>query len=322
MIIASKNSTPKEAANTNLLAEVERQQKVDAAAVTNAPPISSEVTTPVERAKPLVETRDPSTVSAQPVDPASRPTAPTRAQNSQPSRKDADEIDAELARLGGRPVVPAADAATTTDASPRKHTKTKHQDPKWLHRSQRLAGTIAATTPSTGRGIPLGAHLKAKLLSNLDSRTIGNAPVEAMLATPYILNGEVLLPARTMLYGRGMPTTDRFVIEFTRIRMPDNTEVPFTGIALDETDQKAGLVAARRIEPSRTTGPGLGSKVARGTANTVLGTVSGGLGKDLVRSAGSEVVNHEDSNDAGAGSNTAILLDAPLVFTIFVSAAF
>jgi hypothetical protein len=124
-----------------------------------------------------------------------------------------------------------------------------------------------------------------------------------------------------MLYGRGMPAGERFVIEFTRIRLPDNTEVAFTGLALDETDRKAGLVASRRVEPARQSGPGVGSRVAKGTANTVLGTVTGGIGKDLVRNAGAEVVNQQETPDGGGGS-TAILLDAPLVFTVFVSAAF
>ena len=327
MILAAKASESEaEPRKANLLAEVERQQKAEASAISEqlvGPP--PEVTTPLERGKPIVEPlpmADAPIPSAQPIDPASRPMEPPRpAPSARPSRKDADEIDAELARLGGRPTIPPPEQPGRGDRGARRTSSTKQTDPPWLRRSQRLPGTATATATATGRGIPLGAHLKARLLSNLDSRTIGNAPVEAMLATPYVMNGDVLLPARTMLYGRGMPTGDRFVIEFTRIRLPDNTEVAFTGLALDETDQKAGLVAARRIEPSRTSGPGLGSKVARGTANTVLGTVSGGLGRDLVRGAGSEVVNHEEASNAGSGSS-AILLDAPLVFTIFVSAAF
>ena len=329
-IAATASHGSQEPKKANLLAEVERQQKAEAAA---APPASPppEITTPIERAKPLVEPpaapaptlpmAEAPSHSPQPIDPASRPAEPPRTPSAKPSRKDADAIDAELARLGGRPVVPPPEQTGRGEHGGRRSGSSKPADPPWLRRSQRLPGTAVAASSGPGRGVPLGAHLKAKLLSNLDSRTIGNAPVEAMLATPYIIEDKILLPARTMLYGRGMASGDRFVIEFTRIRLPDNTEVAFTGLALDATDQKAGLVATRRIEPSRSEGPGVGSRVAKGAANTALGTVTGGLGKDLVRNAGSEVVNQEATSQV-AGGGSAILLDAPVLFTIFVSAAF
>jgi hypothetical protein len=181
-------------------------------------------------------------------------------------------------------------------------------------------GTKAASVKK-GRGIPLGAHLHAKLLSNLDSRTIANAPVEAMLATPFVMDDVVLLPARTLLYGQASTSAGRFTIRFTRLRMPDNAEVEFSGLALDRGDGKAGLMPGRRIEPGHDSGPGLGERVARGTANRALQDLGGGLAQDVARGAGSEVVNYPGQPESG-GSSGAILLDAPVLFDVFVSSAF
>jgi hypothetical protein len=172
-----------------------------------------------------------------------------------------------------------------------------------------------------GRGVPLGTHLRAKLLSNLDSRTIANAPVEAMLATPLVMEDAIVLPARTLIYGQASTSAGRFTIRFTRLRLPDNTEVEFSGLALDRGDGKAGLVPERRIEPGRDSGPGVGARVARGTANRALREVTGGLGQDIARGAGSEVVNDSGQPELGGGSS-AILLDAPVLFDVFVALAF
>lgn len=181
-------------------------------------------------------------------------------------------------------------------------------------------GTKVASVQK-GRGIPLGAHLHAKLLSNLDSRTIANAPVEAMLATPFVMGDAVLLPARTLLYGQASTSAGRFTIRFTRLRLPDNAEVEFNGLALDRGDGKAGLVPGRRIETGHDSGPGLGERVARGTANRALRELGGGVAQDVGRGAGSEVVNDPGQPESGGGSG-AILLDAPVLFDVFVSAAF
>ena len=198
---------------------------------------------------------------------------PAAASGQRAPRRDASDIDAELARQYGRPTVAPATADEAGAPAPARI------DPPWLRRSKRLDTGTKVAAAATTRGVPLGAHLRAKLLSNLDSRTIGGAPVEAMLVVPYVLNGNVILPARTMVYGRGSATGGRFTIAFTRMRLPDHAEVGFDGIALDDTDRKAGLVAARRLEPTSPEGPGVGAQVAKGTANTLLGTVRGGLAR-------------------------------------------
>jgi hypothetical protein len=171
-------------------------------------------------------------------------------------------------------------------------------------------------------GIAMGTHIRARLLSSLDSRTIGSGVVEAVLTQPLILRGEVVLPARTMLYGRAQENLGRFNIEFTRLRLPDDTEVEFHGTAMDLHDNKPGLAASARVTPPGYEGEGVGVRVARQTGNAVLNTVSGGLVEDVARGAGSTIVNHQAGNLAGGADVPAILLDGGVIFEVFVAATF
>jgi serine/threonine-protein kinase len=273
---------------------------------------------------------------------------PLAAGREPPPPSDAAAIDSELAREFGRPrVLPdgrlemkpagtapakarpppqrtvaaiadnkAADAVDTTPpaAAP--------QDLPWLRRSTRLVPATVMTAPAAPkpRGVPLGAHMKAKLLTNLDSRTIGNGPVEAMLVAPVVVRGEVALPARTLVYGTASEASGRFNVRFTKLRLPDDTEVEFEGLAIARDDGKPGLAAARRLEGEPDRQPGLGSKIAKGTGNILLDTVTGGIGQDVVRSAGQTALNQEKLGESG--SAWAILLDAGTVFDVWVERAF
>jgi len=169
-------------------------------------------------------------------------------------------------------------------------------------------------------GIPVGTHIRARLLSNLDSRTIAAGPVEAVLPLPFMRDGEIVLPARTMLYGRASESGGRFNVAFNQMRLPDDTEIAFEGLAMDRRDKKPGLAASARIESSGGSGEeSLGAKVARGTGNVLLNTVTGGVAEDVARGAGSAVVNHRASDSAAGGSGSAILLDAGVLMDVFVS---
>jgi serine/threonine-protein kinase len=273
-----------------------------------------------------------------------------------PPPSDADAIDEELAREFGRPRVlpdgrlemrPASSGratARTTPASaqpepdqqsaerpePTKQDPTKKEgeseaasrEPPWLMRSTKVATAPGATAPAPAkpRGVPLGAHLRAKLLSNLDSRTIGNGPVEAILVAPYLLRGDVVVPARTLVYGTASEGNGRFNVRFTRLRMPDDTEVEFEGLALARDDGKPGLAAARRIQGEPERQPGIGAKIAKGTGNILLDTISGGVGHDVVRGAGQTALNHEKQAESGSGWT--LLLDAGVAFDVWVERAF
>ncbi len=269
---------------------------------------------------------------------------------------DAAVIDEELAREFGRPRVlpdgrlemrsaspgraaaraappsapPEGDQQAAEKQDPAKQDPTKKEgeseaasrDPPWLMRSTKLA-TAPATTPSNPakpRGVPLGAHLRAKLLSNLDSRTIGNGPVEAILVAPFLLRGDIVVPARTLVYGTASEGSGRFNVRFTRLRLPDDTEVEFEGLALARDDGKPGLAAARRIQGEPERQPGIGAKIAKGTGNILLDTISGGVGHDVVRGAGQTALNHEKQPQSGSG--WALLLDAGVVFDVWVERAF
>jgi hypothetical protein len=261
---------------------------------------------------------------------------------------DEAQIDEALAREFGRPRVlpdgrlemkPAGPRATAPrPAQPRAPTPdpgnpdiekavappTEHPpgDPPWLMRSTRLVSATPAAVAAApkARGVPMGAHLKARLLTNLDSRTIGNGPVEAVLVVPALVKGEVILPSRTMVYGTASESGGRFNVRFTRLRLPDDTEVEFEGLALARDDGKPGLAAARRIQGEPEQQPGLGTKIAKGTGNILLDTITGGIGQDVVRNAGQAAINHEKSAENSSGWAT--LLDAGVVFDVWVERAF
>ena len=182
------------------------------------------------------------------------------------------------------------------------------------------AGPVASTGPQP-RGVPFGAHIPARLLTNLDTRTIANGPVEALLHVPYVVRGQVVLPTRTMVYGTASESGGRFTVRFTRLRLPDDIVLPFEGIALARDDGKPGLAASGRQgqEPKRT--ERLGTKIAKGTGNILLDTVTGGTPQSIARNAGQSVLNHDEPQPVGGGA-WALLLDGGVVFDIFVEKAF
>ena len=178
---------------------------------------------------------------------------------------------------------------------------------------------VAAGAPKPV-GVPLGAHVRAKLLTNLDSRTIGVGPVEAELVAPVVVRGEIVLPVRTLAYGTASEGSDRFNVRFTRLRLPDDSEIQFEGLALARDEGKPGLAAGRRIEGPPERHDALATKIANGTGNILLDTITGGTAQDIARSAGQAALSHE--TPATGGSGAVLLLDAGVVFDIFVEHAF
>lgn len=172
------------------------------------------------------------------------------------------------------------------------------------------------------RGVPYGSHVRARLLSNLDTRTIGSGPVEAVLDVPHVVRGEIVLPVRTMAYGTASETSGRFTIRFTRLRLPDDTELAFEAIALARDDGKPGLAAARRVERPREEREGVAARIAKGTGNLLLDTVAGGIPEALARNAGRTVLNQEPTAEVTPGGQWALLLDSGVVFDLWVERAF
>jgi hypothetical protein len=284
-------------------------------------------------------TRDAFPAGSQSTSGAPAPTSEPQGAEERPSPSDARAIDEALAREFGRPTVlpdgrlvmrpaptgqrspPAREASSVTASDSGASASDEARDPPWLHRSTRLASTVAkAPSEAKPLGVPIGTHMKAKLLTNLDSRTIGSGPVEAILTAPVAVRGEIVLPARTLAFGTASESSGRFSVRFTHLRLPDDTEVEFEGLALARDDGKPGLAAARRIQREQERQPGLGSKIAKGTGNILLDTIAGGVRQDVARGAGQAVLNHEQP--AAGGSEWALLLDGGVVFDIWVERAF
>jgi hypothetical protein len=169
-----------------------------------------------------------------------------------------------------------------------------------------------------------GDHLRVQLRSSLDSRLCGSGAVEAVLVRPYLVEGVLVLPPRTLAFGQCSTRGDRFLLTFARVRLPDGQEAQIEAVALDATDGKPGVLASRRIQGDRPESSGsLGGEIARGAASTALsaGTASAGLPGQLVNSAGQTAIN-DRRVPASTTSEDALLLDSRPIVDLFVAQAF
>lgn len=181
--------------------------------------------------------------------------------------------------------------------------------------------TQPAAAPAGPRrfGVGIGSELAGLLLKPLDSR-IGVLPVVCKLKRAWAPRGEVLLPTGTMFFGQASSSSGRFTVAFNRLKLPDGVEAPLQALAYDVTDKKPGLSPSRRIQTQAAGGPNVGEAVARGAANVALGQVQGGPLADVARGAGQTVVNQQ--GNSGTAAQEALLLDAPVDVTIFITEAF
>lgn len=196
------------------------------------------------------------------------------------------------------------------------------EGPSWLVRAHRIDPPSQKTSTKARKlGVPYGTHLRARLRTNLDSRTVSFGAAEAVLVRPVLANGQVVLPAQTRLFGQARSSGDRFTITFDRLRLPGDLELPFRGHAEDPSDEnKPGLPPSRRIAGEKQRQPGVAAQVAKGTAQTVLSQVTGDLGRDVAREAGEQVLDGAPTEQHSSGD--ALLLDAGAEFGIFVEEAF
>ena len=194
--------------------------------------------------------------------------------------------------------------------------------PSWVKGVQVVDGKpLAAADKKLGGRY--GDHLRLQLRSNLDSRLCNSGTVEAVLVRPYLVNDAVVLPSRTVAYGQCAAQGGRFLITFTRLRLPDGGEVQFEGLAMDVTDGKPGLLASRHVTPDRnSTQESVASTVARGAASSVLGAATGGAGiaGQVANGAGQTVINTRPQELPSA--EDAVLLDAGGAIDVFVRQGF
>ena len=262
---------------------------------------------PPETTTPPPETVSAATRPAQPVPGAEAPVAPV------PAKAQAAAVPKPASNQPVR--------VAKADAQPASSQPAQVQTASWLKTAESIEQPKPAAVQESARlGVPFGAHIRVKLKSTLDSRSAQDALVEAVLHRPLLIRGEPLLPSRTMIYGTAQASNGRFVIRFTRLRLPDDREVAFKGAALDTADGKAGLAPTRRTGAAPSGGDDLPGKVLKASANLVLGKVGGDTASDVASSAGQTVLNHRDT--APSAVEQALLLDAGTDFDIVVQEAF
>jgi serine/threonine protein kinase len=256
-----------------------------------------------------------------PASPAAVAVVPPPAADSKPKPRgsvDAKAVDDILRREygGQRPTI--APDGTTSAPSPAPAAPVAVAPAGW---GTRGVYTQPAAAPAGPRrfGVGIGSELSGLLLKPLDSR-IGVLPVVCKLKRAWAPRGEVLLPTGTMFFGQASSSSGRFTVAFNRLKLPDGVEAPLQALAYDVTDKKPGLSPSRRIQTQAAGGPNVGEAVARGAANVALGQVQGGPLADVARGAGQTVVNQQGS--AGSAAQEALLLDAPVDVTIFITEAF
>jgi len=146
--------------------------------------------------------------------------------------------------------------------------------------------------PPPKRFIPFGTLLKCKLVNTVDSSNL-ETPVIAILLEDVWQNGELVIPANTLVHGtaRAGRIRDRITASGTwRFVWQDGRELPFSGIALDReydheidgygiTDGSGGLrgrvLATDDLQEIKMLAAAAMSGFARGTqqqTQTVLGT--------------------------------------------------
>lgn len=305
----------------NLLARVKAAEQGSQAEPPSAPAAEAKpsLMPPAPAPQPIA-----GTLELPPVPPVK---APGKKDPSAPSAADARAIDREIATHYGRPNVPAANAATQPKvATPEAKPSPSDDLPPWLRTAADSAN--ADTEPGIGPktyGVPTGAVIRARLQTNLDSRTVADGPVTVKLMRPFLVDGKLKFPSTTLLFGQASVSGQRFVIRFTRLRLPDRSEVAFEGLAYDSVERKPGLAASRTIQPAPASQPSVASKVAKGAANTLLSAAQAASGSDLATTvateAGRTAVN-EGEPAAGGSAGPALLLDQGNDLDIFVVKAF
>lgn len=154
------------------------------------------------------------------------------------------------------------------------------------------APPVPHAEPAPKRFIPFGTLLKCKLVNTVDSSNL-ETPVIAILLEDVWQNGELVIPANTLVHGtaRAGRIRDRITASGTwRFVWQDGRELPFSGIALDReydhdidgygiTDGSGGLrgrvLATDDLQEIKMLAAAAMSGFARGTqqqTQTVLGT--------------------------------------------------
>jgi hypothetical protein len=103
-------------------------------------------------------------------------------------------------------------------------------------RTPQVVGKLQTIRLSTIKGVPTGTEAQAVLSSGGT-----NGTVIAKLKEPVIIDGEVILPVKTVLFGRGSSTEERLFIRFKKAILPDKSEQEIQAQVFDSKDRMVGL---------------------------------------------------------------------------------
>lgn len=260
----------------------------------------------------MMPRESPSRAAAPPSD-----SAPAPLIGPKKTLSDSAAIDAELAASYGRPTLLAVGIAP----EPRKPAPSVESSrPSWIKGVTLAKSETAAPAAPKKVGVPFGAHVRARLKSNIDSRTATSGIVEARLLRPYVLAHETLLPVGTMLYGQAQVSAERFLVRFTKLVTPEHVEMTIVGDAIDANDMKPGLAPSRIDRAEGGKPDGLGAALVKGAASTFLGAAGGSTAGNVVSGAGQTALNHSDASPTTSGET--LLLDAGADLELVVREAF
>ena len=165
--------------------------------------------------------------------------------------------------------------------------------------------------------------MRARLQNNLDSRTVADGPATAKLMRPLVVDGKLVFPSGTLLFGQAAVSGARFTIHFNRLRLPDRTEAPFEGLAYSVTEHQPGLAASRSSQPVQQQSSTAG-RVAKGATGTLLSAaetaLSGNVATTVAAEAGRTALG--DSGDTPGAATTTLMLDEGADLDVFIVKAF
>lgn len=133
-----------------------------------------------------------------------------------------------------------------------------------------IAGNIRVFNLSRSSDIPVGSEAKAVLESGAS-----NGIVKARLLSALKVDGEIILPERTTLFGRGKSTEERLFVQFDRAIFPNGESFRILGQAFDVEDKIIGLKGAFVGSRSRKMGMAIGFGVLGGMADGLQTNTSG-----------------------------------------------
>ncbi len=133
-----------------------------------------------------------------------------------------------------------------------------------------IAGGIRVVNLSRASDIPVGSEARAILESGAS-----NGVVKARLLSALKVDGEILFPERTTLFGRGKSTEERLFVQFDRAIFPSGESFRILGQAFDVEDKILGLKGAFVGARSKKMGMAIGFGVLGGMADGLQTNSSG-----------------------------------------------